>query len=99
MKWKTLLLGTFVGLIGGYALSKKIKMSPEKVLAQVKNSFKKHGPIQGSWIHMEVETFEKGQIHYQVYKGGISRLINGVSEQFEFVADASTGTIIEVRPI
>jgi predicted small secreted protein len=99
VKWRTLLLGAAVGLISGYALSKRIKLSPEKVLEQVKTNFKKHSPIQGSWIHMEVEPFLKGQIQYQVYKGGISRTVNGINEQFEFIADASTGTIIEVRPL
>lgn len=99
MKLKTFLLGAAVGLISGYTLSKRMKMSPEKVLAQVKSSFKKTGPIQGSWIHMKAEPFKKGQIHYQVYKGGIFRKDNGASKQYEFSADASTGTIIDVRPI
>jgi predicted small secreted protein len=32
-----------------------------------------------------------------VYKGGITRNTEGKREQFEFVADASTGTILELN--
>lgn len=101
MNWKSFLLGTTVGLISGYAvkevISRKIDVSPEKVLDQVKRQFKQHGPINGSWIHMETESFEKYPIHYRVYKGGISRNINGKNEQYDFIADASTGTLLDVQ--
>ena len=32
-----------------------------------------------------------------MYKGGITRNTEGKREQFEFVADASTGTILELN--
>ncbi|WML45691.1 PepSY domain-containing protein [Neobacillus sp. PS3-40] len=100
MKWKSFFLGASFGFVGGYTLKKiiseKINLSPEKVLELVKDHFKIQGSIQGSWISMEVESFEKGKIHYKAYRGGISMLVNGASEQYEFIADASTGTIIDV---
>ena len=96
MKWKTFVIGAAVGLIGGYAakeiISKKINICPEKVLSGVKRLFKKQGPISGSWIHMEAEPYNKGQLIYHVYKGGISKLEDGVNMQYEFIADASSGT-------
>jgi predicted small secreted protein len=102
MNWKSFFLGAAAGLIGGYAakeiITKRTNVSPEKVLENVKRQFKKHGPISGSWVHMEAESFEKHPILYRVYKGGISRNTNGENEQFEFIADASTGTLLEVRP-
>lgn len=101
MNWKSFFLGAAVGIIGGYAakeiISQKTKVSPEKVLENVKSRFKENGPISGSWIHMEAEPYEKQQIHYQVYKGGISKNNNGATEQYEFVADASTGTLLDIR--
>lgn len=103
MNWKTFILGVSAGLIGGYAakgiIVKKVNVSPEKVLEYVKNRFKQYGPIQGSWIHMEVQDYEKHPIQYRVYKGGISRIHNDKNEQFEFVADASTGTILEITKL
>jgi predicted small secreted protein len=99
MNLKTFVIGAAVGLLGGYVL-KNIsaqKVDPEKILDQIKRHFKKQGPIQGSWIHTEVEPYENGTFRYQVYKGGISRQMNGENEQYEFIADASTGTILDVR--
>ncbi|MDQ1001175.1 putative small secreted protein [Neobacillus niacini] len=46
---------------------------------------------------MVTEPFEKHQINYQVYKGGISKSQNGINEQFEFIADASTGTLLDIK--
>nr|WP_263325389.1 PepSY domain-containing protein [Neobacillus sp. Marseille-Q6967] len=101
MNWRSFILGAAVGAVSGYAvkeiISQKTYVSPEKVLENVKKQFSQNGPINGSWIHMEVEPFEKHQLKYQVYKGGISKNQNGVHEQYEFIADASTGTLLELR--
>ncbi|WP_442595556.1 PepSY domain-containing protein [Neobacillus sp. D3-1R] len=104
MKWKSFLLGVAVGAISGYATNKYITsqtyLSAEKVLENTKRQFKEQGPISGSWIHMKLEPFQKNHVSYQVYKGGISRNdSNGKPEQFEFVADAKTGTLLDVYPI
>ena len=103
MSWKSFLLGAAVGLIGGYVtkevLIQRTNVSPEKVLEQVKKQFKQNEPINGSWIHMVAEPYEKQQINYQVYKGGISKNKNGTNEQFEFIADAQTGTLLDIRPV
>jgi predicted small secreted protein len=103
MEWKPFLLGAAVGLIGGYAaneiISKKVNISPEKVLDHVKNQFKQQGQISGSWIQMEAVPFEKEQIRYKVYKGGVSKIQNGENKQYEFLADAGTGTIIDIYPL
>ncbi|MCM3116591.1 PepSY domain-containing protein [Neobacillus sp. MER 74] len=103
MNWKSFLLGAAVGLISGYAAKEIIygrtNVSPEKVLEQVKRQFTKNGPINGSWIHMEAEPYEKQHIDYLVYKGGISKNNNGTTEQFEFIVDAQTGTLLDIRSL
>jgi predicted small secreted protein len=103
MNWKSFFLGAAVGAIGGYAatqiVSQKTKVSPEKVLEQVKKQFKQNGTISGSWIHMVAEPYEKQHIQYQVYKGGISKNQDGLNEQYEFIADALTGTLLDVNKI
>ena len=101
MNWKTFLLGTAAGFAAGYAtkqlLDQSSKPSPDKVLAQVKETVKKDGNIYGSWILMKPENYSKNDLDYEVYKGGITRNTEGKREQFEFVADASTGTILELN--
>jgi len=102
MNWKSFFLGAAVGLIGGYVtkeiLNQNTNVSPEKVLELVKKQFKQNGTISGSWIHMTAEPYHKQEISYQVYKGGISKNNNGENEQFEFIADAQTGTLLDVVP-
>ena len=46
---------------------------------------------------MKPENYTKNDLDYEVYKGGITRNTEGKREQFEFVADASTGTILELN--
>ena len=103
MNWKSFILGAAVGVVSGYAvkeiISQKTYVSPEKVLNSIKKQFNQNGPISGPWIHMEPEPFEKHQINYQVYKGGLSKNQNGVNEQFEFIADAKSGTLLDIKSI
>lgn len=99
MNWKSFFLGLGVGIVSGVVtkeiLDSKMVVTPEKALANAKTLFKQSGPISGSWIHMKTESYEKGDFSYTVYKGGISRVADDSTEQYEFVADAATGAIIE----
>ena len=104
MNLKSFLLGIGVGIAGGLIarelLEQKSFVSPEKALANAKEVFKQNGAISGSWIHMKAEPFEKGHLQYEVYKGGISRkTAEDSTEQFEFIADAETGTILDAYPL
>ncbi|MCK1991896.1 PepSY domain-containing protein [Peribacillus muralis] len=101
MNWKTFLLGTAAGFAAGFAakqiLDQSSGPSPDKVLAQVKETVKRDGNIYGSWILMKPEAYTKNELDYLVYKGGITRNTEGLREQFEFIADATTGTILELN--
>ncbi|CAM3765158.1 PepSY domain-containing protein [Mesobacillus zeae] len=104
MNWKSFLLGIGAGLAGAYAIkeaaSRNSSVSAAKALDQAKIAFKKEGPISGSWINMNPEAYQKGPLDYTVYIGGVSRNTeDGGTEQFEFIADASTGTILDVYPL
>ncbi|WP_141433774.1 PepSY domain-containing protein [Bacillus sp. 03113] len=99
MKSKSFLLGVTAGVIGGYLAKKYIidqnGISSDKALELVKEAFKRDGAISGSWIHMKKEFFEKNDVQYEVYKGGISKTANGVIQQYEFIANAQNGEILE----
>jgi predicted small secreted protein len=98
MSWRKFLIGISVGFAGAYilktSLDKKM-ISSEKALALAKNAFKQSGPIVGSWIQTNPEKYKKNNLVYDVYKGGISR----ETEQWEFIIDAYTGTILETRKL
>ncbi|MBW3114769.1 MULTISPECIES: PepSY domain-containing protein [Bacillaceae] len=103
MNWKSFIFGLGVGAAGGYLLKGKLDdsrlVSAEKVLKDVKLSFKREGNIDGSWIGMKPEDYRKHSMNTKVYKGGISRRKDGELEQYEFIADAYTGTVVDVYPL
>ena len=101
MNWKSALAGAAAGFAACYAVKQAMEQSsggpsPEKVLASVKDAVKKDGKIYGSWILMKQENYTKNELEYEVFKGGITRNADGSQKQFEFIADASTGTILEL---
>jgi len=103
VNWKTFLTGLGSGVAVGIVLSKTIDknstISAEKALANAKSAFKKHGPISGSWIQMEKQPYSKSLLDYEVYIGGISRVVDGQTEQYEFIVDTATGAIIDAYPL
>jgi predicted small secreted protein len=103
VNWRTFLTGAGAGLAAGILLHKTINqnqvISSEKALHIAKTAFKKHGPIQGSWIITEKQPYTKSLLQYEVYKGGISRLVDQKLEQYEFIVDSSTGAILDAYSI
>lgn len=102
MKAKDFVAGILTGVAAGLIVNQAYeKMNPntsaEQVLNSVKDAFKKEGPIDGSWIVMKPEPFTNHVLSMDVYRGGISRIRNGELEQFEFAANAETGTVVELN--
>lgn len=101
MSLRKFLLGVTVGIIGTYAFQKykPAYISSDAALRKVKQEVKKHGPIDGSWIHMVPEEFFKNNITYTVYRGGISRTIHDQQEHLEFIVNAENGTILDIQEV
>ncbi|NSL51332.1 PepSY domain-containing protein [Calidifontibacillus erzurumensis] len=103
MKLDKLLLGFCTGVIAGAILSqsaqKKTMLTSESALEIAKKAFKENGPIDGSWIYAKPEQITKYNLPYKIYRGGITRTINDKVEQYEFLIDAKTGSILEVKQI
>ncbi|GAA3320371.1 hypothetical protein GCM10020331_031090 [Ectobacillus funiculus] len=59
-------------------------LSSEKKHCTWQKSFEDKGEITGSWIHMVPEVLERYNLTYDVYRGGITALIDGMQERFEF---------------
>ncbi|EFT98770.1 peptidase propeptide and YPEB domain protein [Enterococcus faecalis TX0043] len=96
-----LALGVGLGLVGGIASTlfyhKKKTISADLVLENVKAAFLKEGPIEGSWIEFEKKPLRKFAIHSKTYTGGICRIEDDGIVQYEFTADAYTGTVIDIQ--
>lgn len=97
------LIGAAAGAAAAFLIQKQTSESmnvpPEKVLKKVKDTFKQNGPVDGSWIQMKPEQIDRNGFPALVYKGGISRPGETGNEQFEFSADAKTGTLLHVQPV
>jgi len=104
LKLRDFLIGVATGLAAAIIIKETSeRVSPfvpaNQVLNNVKSEFKREAPIDGSWIYMKTEDFYNGITTIPVYRGGISRLLNGEMESFEFAADARTGVIVELKRI
>ncbi|MGM8213391.1 PepSY domain-containing protein [Virgibacillus sp. W0430] len=90
-------IGIAIGYILKQQLEKRQKVSPEEALIMAKESFKKTGPISGSWIYMKPEEVKLHGLLYTAYRGGITRNIDESNSQYEFYADVFTGTVIDAK--
>ncbi|MEN1968174.1 PepSY domain-containing protein [Lentibacillus sp. N15] len=88
-------LGVAVGYFAKQQIDQMQKVTPEKALKQAKETFKRQGPISGSWIYMKPEAIEKNGLTYHAYRGGVTRNIDGENKQFEFHVDVDTGAVID----
>ncbi|EDP68022.1 hypothetical protein CAT7_02182 [Carnobacterium sp. AT7] len=88
------------GLTCGYFLHKilttKKAIHGDTILKHVKTLFLKEGPIEGSWIELQKVPLQKFALKTDVYYGGISRLEEDQLIQYEFIADAYTGSILDL---
>lgn len=97
-----------IGVVTGLAAAVIIKeisdraipyKSADDVLANIKDTFKKEGPIDGSWIYMKPEQYHHNYNSIPAYRGGISRFVDGEAVTYEFVADAHQGLLLEVSEV
>lgn len=97
-----------IGVVAGFAAAVIMKeisdralpyKSADEILAELKQQFKKDGPIGDTWIYMKPEYYQNGYTSIPSYRGGISQIIDGESKNFEFVADAYQGILLEVKVV
>ncbi|GEL89371.1 MULTISPECIES: PepSY domain-containing protein [Pediococcus] len=89
-------IGLTTGALASWFLFHKKRVSANAILETVRKAFLKEGPIEGSWIEMKQAPLQKFAIKTNVYYGGITRYEDGDLIQYEFLADAKTGTIIDI---
>lgn len=96
-----LAVGMGVGLLSGVFSTLLVKnkqtLHADTVLAKVKAAFLKEGPIEGSWINFEKQPLRKFAVHSQGYTGGITRIEDDQLVTYEFLADAATGTVLDIH--
>lgn len=93
------LAGTLLGstLIYSYKTGKQQKRA--KILDHVKALFLREGPIEGAWIEDQPDTYIAQNHNTRAYFGGVTRLEDEHLQQYQFVADATTGELLDVTKI
>lgn len=98
MSVKRVVFAAGIGAVVGYMVKQQFdnyqSVTPEKALKHAKETFKKQGPISGSWIYMKPEEIEKDGLLYNAYRGGVTRTIDGENKQYEFHVDVDTGAVL-----
>lgn len=101
MKVKDFLIGAACGLAAGAIttaiLTNQTLVSSEEVLHKIKKLLNEHGRITGSWIMTKPEIVERNSLSYRAYRGGITCIEDHTSVNYEFLADAKTGTVLELK--
>ncbi|ALX48418.1 PepSY domain-containing protein [Lentibacillus amyloliquefaciens] len=99
MKARNAVIAAGAGLAAGFLVKQQLDryqtITPEKALKQAKETFKKQGPISGSWIYMKPEEVERNGLLYNAYRGGVTRNLDGENKQYEFYIDVDTGAVID----
>lgn len=93
------ILSFVVGFLAHLVIDQKTPVNADRILDRVKVQFKEDGPIEGSWIEMTKVPWKKYAYDTKVYYGGISRYEEGKIAQYEFIADAYTGSIMDLYKI
>lgn len=93
------LVSFFFGAFTFFLIDKKAPINADKILDNVKKQFKEEGPIEGSWIEMTKVPWAKYAYNTKVYYGGLSRFEEGKISQYEFIADAYTGSVMDIYKI
>ena len=86
------------GFIAGKLFGNR-QISADRILKLVKNDFASEGSLTGSWINDKAIPFQRFAVKTHAYEGGVSRLEDGEEVDYEFIADAYTGSLLELKRI
>lgn len=99
--YRPLILSATLGLSGivGFLFGKLLgssQVSPETILHDTINAFKKEGNVEGSWIDHQARPYQRFATKSLVYRGGIQRREDDQLIDYRFIADAATGSILKI---
>ncbi|EKU50257.1 hypothetical protein [Staphylococcus massiliensis] len=70
--------------------------NPDKIIKEVKSTFH---DVEASYIVKQPSTYSKFGIEYEVFQGGITARLNNKLTHYEFIADAYSGQLIDIKEI
>ncbi|KAA1038401.1 hypothetical protein [Macrococcus equipercicus] len=80
-------------LVIGYAFSRRYRLlNPHQLLEDIKQKF---NGVESSFIVYTPERYKRFGVETQIYRGGITTNFDDYKEEYEFIADAYTGQLID----
>lgn len=87
-----------IGFIAGKLFGNR-QMSANRILKMIRNDFKREGQVTGSWIDQHPVPFQRFAVKTNAYLGGLTRREDNQLVNYEFRADAYTGSLLELKRI
>ncbi|WP_010630464.1 hypothetical protein [Sporolactobacillus vineae] len=95
-----ILAAAAAGFTAGFILEKQNKkrpLTPEKVLELVKKSLQNKLPVNGVWIFLSPHEVIRNDLKTYAYQGGLTVKKGEGVKHYDFVADAETGSLIDLK--
>lgn len=70
-------------------------LKPNRTLEKIKKEFSKTYSVTGSWIEMKPTLYKESENVQTVYYGGLSLLEENKHVQYEFIANAKSGAVVD----
>lgn len=86
--------------IAGFIIGKLFgnrPISANRILRMVRNDFAREGRITGSWINHHMVPFQRFAVKTNAYRGGLTRREDDKLVNYDFLADAYTGSLLELK--
>lgn len=90
-------LGGIMGIFITRLFNGLTHLDPDTILEHVKRQFRQESPIEGAWIERQTVPFQKFAVKTRVYYGGITRYEDDQLVQYQFIADAKTGSVLDIH--
>lgn len=94
----TLGISGIAGFFAGKVFGNR-RRSANTILKMVTNDFKHEGPVEGSWIDHQPIPYRQFAVKTMVYRGGLQRIEDNQLVNYEFLADACTGTLLKLKRV
>lgn len=89
----------YCGLLCRQAGGQPTAFRTNTILKMITNDFKREGTVEGSWIDHQPIPYRQFAVRTLVYRDGIRRFEDDQLVSYEFLADASTGTLLKLKRI
>lgn len=95
-----LTLGTsgILGFLAGKLFGQRT-ITADQILKVIRDDFKREGQVTGSWINQKKIPYQRFAVRTDAYEGGITRLEDNVPVDYQFIADAKTGSLLSLKRI